>query len=120
MLQWSSCLFATVAMHAYHKRSVAYHHLFLWLTVTSVLFHCEHHPVVRIVDKILAHLSFILVLFDTPKAIADDALWLLIFPLTAASFWFAQSFWPDRSEQLHCALHAVGVCGMHVYLAILY
>ena len=120
MLQWSSCLFATVVMHAYYKRCVAYHHVFLWLTVTSLLFHCLHEPVVRVADKIMAHLAYILVVFDTPKAAADDAMWLLIFPLLAGCAWFSQSLWPDRSEQLHLALHLVGVCGMHVYLWVLY
>ena len=120
MLQWSSCLFATVVMHAYYKQCVAYHHVFLWLTVSSLLFHCQHDPVVRVVDKFIAHLAYFLVMFDTPKAAADNALWLLVFPFTAACAWFSQSFWPDRSEQLHLAVHLVGVCGMHVYLWFLY
>lgn len=122
MLQWSSCLFATVVMHAYYKRCVAYHHVFLWLTVSSLLFHCQPDPVrvVRVIDKSLAHLAYVLVMFDTPRAVAGNATWLLLFPLTAGCAWFSQSFWPDRSKQLHLALHTVGVCGMHVYLWVLY
>ena len=88
MLEWSSCLFATVVMTAYYKQSVVYHHTFLLLTVSSILFHCLHHPVVRLVDKVLAHLSYILVVLDTPKALAINAGWLLIFPFLAGCAWF--------------------------------
>ena len=120
MLQWSSCLFSTIVMHAYHRQCTAYHHAFLLLTVSSILFHCEHHTVVRRVDKVLAHLVYCLVLSDTPTAYGRDAMWLLVFPFMAGCAWFAQSFWPERSDQLHLALHLIGVCGMHVYLGVLY
>ena len=120
MLKYSSCLFATIVAHAYYRRCVAYHHVFLLLTVSSILFHCLHDPVVRRVDECLAHLAYILVVLDTPKALADDALWLLAFPIISGCAWFGQSFWPERSEQLHLALHLTAVCGMHVYLSVLY
>ena len=107
-------------MHAYHRQCVTYHHAFLLLTVTSILFHCEHHPVVRRVDKVLAHLVYALVLSDTPTAYARGVLWLLVFPMAAGCAWFAQSFWPERSDRLHLALHLISVCGMHAYLGVLY
>lgn len=104
-------------MHAYHLRCTAYHHLFVLLTMTSILFHCEHHPVVRRIDKFLAHLAYIFVIFDTPKALsADDVRWLLVFLVVSACAWFGQSLFPERREQLHLLLHLTGVCGMHVYL----
>ena len=120
MLEWSSCLFATVVGHAYYKMCVEYHHVFLLLTVSSILFHCKHDPVVRVVDKFLAHLVFIMVVCDTPLAVDADAVWLLVFPGIAACLWIAQSFWPGKRDELHLALHLVGVLGMHVYLAVLY
>lgn len=120
MLEYSSCLFATVVLHAYHRQTVAYHHAFLALTVTSILYHSLHHPVVRVLDKIMAHGTYALVLLDTPKALADNAGWLLAFPLAAACAWFGQSCLWERRETLHLALHLFGVCGMHVYLAVLY
>jgi hypothetical protein len=120
MLEWSSCLFGTVVVHAYQRRCTVYHHSFLLLTVTSILFHCQHHCVVRVVDKALAHLVFALVILDTPKALEKHAPWLLTFPLMAGCAWFAQSFWPERSDFLHLALHLIGVFGMHVYLWFLY
>jgi hypothetical protein len=120
MLHWSSCLFATVVVHSYYIRSAEYHHVFLLLTVSSLLFHCLHHPVVRVIDKFLAHLAYALVVLDTPKAIDAHALWLLVFPVMAACAWFGQSFWPEHSSWLHLLLHVVGVVGMHVYLWVLY
>jgi uncharacterized membrane protein len=120
MLHWSSCLFATVVLHAYHIQCVGYHHVFLMLTVSSLLFHCLHHPVVRVVDKFLAHLAYVMVVFDTPKALAADALWLLVFPVMSACAWFGQSFWPERKDPLHLGVHLIGVCGMHAYLEVLY
>ena len=120
MLQWSSCLFATIVLHAYYKVCWEYHHVFLLLTVSSILFHCQHHPVVRNVDKVLAHVAFGLVIADTPLAVKEDVIWLLAFPGMTACLWFAQTFWPGRSEQLHLALHLASVLGMHVYLAVLY
>ncbi len=102
------------------ERRCFHHHTFLLLTVSSILFHCQHHEVVRKVDKVLAHLSYILVLLVTPKALAVDAAWLLVFPFLAGCAWFGQSFLPERSDQLHLALHLIGVCGMHVYLSVLY
>lgn len=121
MLQWSSCLFATIVIHAYHRQCTAYHHVFLLLTVTSILFHCEHHPVVRWIDKFLAHLAYILVIFETPKAVdADGVRWLLVFPVVAACAWFGQSLFPNWGDQLHLVLHLTGVCGMHMFLIGLY
>ena len=120
MLHWSSCLFSTVVVHAYYRRSAVYHHVFLMLTVSSLLFHCLHHPVVRVVDKFIAHLAYVLVALDTPRAIAAEALWLLVFPAMAAGAWFGQSFRPEWSNSLHLGLHLIGVCGMHVYLGVLH
>ena len=120
MLQWSSCLFATIVIHTYYKACQEYHHVFLLLTVSSVLFHCLHHPVVRVVDKGLAHVAYGLVIADTPLAFNADALWLLAFPGMTVALWFAQSFWPEKREELHLGLHLVSVLGMHVYLTVLY
>ncbi len=120
MLQWSSALFSTVVLHAYYRWCEVYHHVFLLLTVTSLLFHCEHHPVVRVIDKALAHFVFALVLLDTPLAFEKQAVWLLLFPCLAGCAWVAQSFWPEISDKLHLALHITGVCGMHMYLCLLY
>ena len=119
-LHLSSCLFATVVAHAYYRRVESYHHIFLALTVSSILFHTTHGEIIRRVDKILAHLSYIMVVMDTPKTVAANAQWLLIFPLVSACLWFGQSFFPNSRDWMHFGLHLAGVCGMHVYLLVLY
>ena len=121
MLRLTSCLFATVVAHAFHVRSMTYHHVFLAVTVLSVLFHCTQSKMIGLVDKIVAHLAFLLVLTDTRMAIHRGKGWLLVFPTWAAIFWFAQSFVsPARRSGLHAMLHLTGVVGLHVYLHELY
>lgn len=120
MLEISSCLFATIVLHGFYLKCVVYHHIFLALTVTSILFHCQHHPVVKAIDKFLAHLAFVLVLLDTPKVIETKNEWLLLFPIMSVCSWFGQSVWPEKSEIMHLALHLIAVYGMHMYLYVLY
>lgn len=119
-LHLSSCLFATIVVHAYYRQVESYHHMFLALTVTSILFHTTHGKVIRKVDKILAHLSFIMIVMDTPKTIAADSQWLLVFPFSAACLWFGQSLFESSKEWMHFGLHLTGVVGLHVYLWVLY
>jgi hypothetical protein len=119
-LHLSSCLFSTIVVHAYYLRMESYHHIFLALTMSSVLFHTTHGEIIRRVDKILAHVSYIMVIMDTPKAVESNTQWILVFPFLAACAWFSQSLLPDRKDTLHFCLHLIGVTGMHVYLNVLY
>ena len=41
MLRFTSCLFATVVIHAYHVQHVAYHDIFLLVSVLSIAFRCS-------------------------------------------------------------------------------
>lgn len=120
MLHLTSCLFATIVVHAYYRRAAVYHHAFLLLTVSSILFHLTHGEAIRILDKALAHATFVMVVLDTPKAIAAGAQWLLCFPLCASVAWFAQSALPLMRDDLHLCLHLVALAGMHTYLRRLY
>lgn len=116
-LHHTAALFSTIVAHAFWLRLAVHHHVFLMLTVSSLLFHTLHDPFIRVIDKALAHVAFAVVLCDTRLAIAP---WILMFPLCAAFFWFAQSFWPQQSKTLHVLLHLCGVLGVHVYFYILY
>lgn len=122
MLHLSSCLFATVVAHAFYRRAVVYHHAFLLLTVSSILFHLTHGEAIRIADKALAHATFVMVLLDTPKALLARAGWLLVFPLGVAALWFAQSAQPEPqlARELHLGVHLLALAGMHAYLRVLY
>ena len=119
-LHLSSCLFATIVVHAYYRHHVVYHHAFLGLTVSSILFHTTHYELVRRLDKLLAHVCYIIVVTDTPKALAAEQQFLLCFPFFAACAWFAQTFIPSKKDELHLCLHLIGVVGMNFYLLLLY
>jgi hypothetical protein len=116
MLALSSCLFATIVLHAYMRRLAWLHHVFLALTVSSVLFHATHGSVVRVLDKGLAHLAFGLVLLDTGRVWREGNAWLLVFPATVLGLWALQCAWPERRRDLHFALHLVSLAGMHAFL----
>ena len=116
MLHLTSCLFATIVVHAYHLKVTSYHHLFLAVTVLSILFHATRSPTVGIIDKLTAHFGFLVVLTDTRLAIERGKSWILAFPMWVVVFWFAQSLLPARSMQLHALLHLTVVAGMHAYL----
>ena len=125
MLHLSSCLFSTVVLHAYYLRCQDYHHLFLGLTVTSLLFHTIGGERIRIADKALAHLCFVRNLFDMRTAIMARGRhgWLLLFPIGVASLWFGQGLFSPQSEtrnRMHLALHILSVVGLHVHLHTLY
>lgn len=123
MLRWTSLLFATVVLHAYDARCVWYHHAFLLLTLTSVLFHCTHAPWVRIVDKSVAHATFFMVVVgDWDRAQSNGQQWLLAFPMLVACLWGAQSFCASvqLKTRMHAWLHVVSVVGLHAFLDRLY
>ena len=119
-LHLSSCLFATIVIHSYYRQVTSYHHMFLVLTMSSILFHTTHGETIRRIDKMLAHITYIMVVMDTPKAIATKTQWLLIFPFMVICMWFGQSLVPTQRDRMHVGLHLAAVVGMHVYLAVLY
>ena len=120
MLRFTSCLFGTVVVHAYYRRLEVYHHLFLLVTILSILYHCTHQRHVARLDKGVAHACFVFILRDTYTACEKGALWLLLFPLSVLVCWFGQSFAPSASDKLHAALHILTVAGLHCYLRVLY
>ena len=119
-LQISSCLFATIVVHTYYRQMGIYHHIFLALTVTSILFHTTHTEIIRILDKILAHMCFILIVMDTPKAVEAKSQWLLIFPFIVLCLWVGQSLITNQRVWMHFWLHMTSVVGVHAYLWTLY
>jgi hypothetical protein len=120
LLQYTACLFSITVLHAYHLQITSYHHAFLLVTVLSILYHCTHEPWLHKLDKVVAHLAFVFILSDTPRAVAHQATWLLVFPLSVVVFWVAQAWWPGRVQELHAALHCVAVAGLSAYMHTLY
>jgi len=126
MLQYTSCLFATVVVSAYHHpnagffRATCYHHLFLLVTMLSILFHCTRGPRIGVADKLCAHAAFaFVVVYDSRQAIESGAGWLLLFPAAVAGLWVGEFLWPARAERLHACLHIVTVVGVNCYLGVL-
>jgi hypothetical protein len=120
LLQYTACLFAVTVLHAYHMQIMSYHHTFLLVTVLSILYHCTHEPWLHKLDKLVAHLAFVFILSDTPRAVAHQAVWLLAFPASVLMLWVAQGRWPERAHDLHAALHCVAVMGLSAYMHTLY
>ena len=116
MLSHTSCLFATVSLHAFYTRNSEYHHLFLLVTLLSILFHTTQHPTVRQLDTAVAHIAFAFMLLETYSAAMAQQTWLLLFPLAVAALWLLQRPFPAQQNQLHACLHCVSVVGLHAFL----
>ena len=114
-LHITSCLFATVPVHAFYANNHVYHHLFLFVTVTSILFHTTHDPIIKKIDTTAAHFAFLFMLWETHKD------WrLAVFPAAVACLWLLQGPLRDLQNDLHAGLHIVSVIGLHFYLWVLY
>jgi hypothetical protein len=125
MLHITSCLFATVVVRAYYLDLAVYHHLFLVVTVLSLLFHCTHHAVWRVADKCAAHGSFLYILLnDSPLAFEMGKAWVVLFPLSVAVLWFGQSslsrLLSVSTDTVHAILHVMAAAGLHFYMHELY
>jgi hypothetical protein len=121
-LIFSSCLFSTVVIHAYHRQSEVYHHIFLAVTILSIIFHCTHNPIIRYIDKVLAHTIFIFIIMDTYYSTKDkntpSNTTLAIFPAFIGCAWCIQSWIPSHAHIFHFILHIVAILGVNYLLFI--
>jgi len=120
MLEYTSCLFASVVIHAYYSRLQVYHHLFLTVTILSILNHSTRDPTVNVIDTVLAHLAYVWILLETPFVIAKGAFWLVLFPICVGGLWITEAHQTLEREEIHAALHCVSVVGLHAYMYVLY
>ena len=120
MLRFTSCLIGTVVLHAYHLRLEEYHHLFLGVTVFSILFHSTQLAIARVIDKCLSHAAFLFILCQSRAVVRMGHPWLFFFPASVLICWFGQSFAPDRRTQLHVLLHISSIAGLHCYMHALH
>ena len=118
MLQYSSALYLTVVLHAFHARNALYHHVFLVVAYCSALFYAQ--PAVRstswldLADAMCAHAGFVCVALD-PRGVRHP--WLLLFPAATAALWLGQRGRSrDTQDRLHVCLHVISVVGLHCYL----
>jgi hypothetical protein len=116
LLVATSCLFTTVPLHAFYARSSAYHHIFLLVTVLSILFHTTQHSVLRKIDTVVAHMAYLFMLWESYNAIMAHQAWLVVFPLAVAVLWVLQRPFPAQQNKLHAGLHCVSIIGLHAFL----
>jgi hypothetical protein len=114
MFVYTSCLFATIVVHAFYAQHALYHHIFLCVALCSVMRYLSDNRHIHIIDNSIAHLAFVSVCCDrTPYHMP----WLLVFPAAVALLWVTEKvFLPQHANVLHLALHLVTVIGLHFYL----
>ena len=115
-LQVTSCLFATIVFHAYSLHCTVHHHVFLLVTVFSILFHTTHERTIAILDKFTAHLAFLIILLDLPLAIDTGNAWITLFPVGVLVLWCTEFVYTERRTELHVCLHLVSIVGVHFFL----
>jgi len=127
-LQISSALFGTVVVMAYYAQCPLYHHMFLLVTVFSVWFHTTHDPWIAVMDKVIAHMAFIMVVCLEGPRLMGGAWWLGVFPTCVGVLWVWELQLVKKHGQplpaivktLHVCLHATGIVGLHFFLWVLY
>lgn len=119
MLVATSCLFATVVVHAFHAQAWAYHHIFLAVLVLSVMAHGIGDARVMAVDKAVAHMAFMFTVSEG-MCLKEGDWWMWVFPCAVLGLWGVQSLYPHRARQFHVGLHCVSVVGLHLFMAVLY
>jgi hypothetical protein len=114
MLHLTSCLFATVVIHAFYAHHELYHHLFLLVTICSIARYLTDNWWLHLLDAVAAHAACLAVLLDveTPK----DRPWIVVFPWAVVALWVSEQLLPAYANTLHAILHVNTVVGMHVYL----
>ncbi len=120
MLEYTSCFFAAVAIHAYASCVPSYQYVFQLVTVLSVWHHTSSSAFVAIIDAAMAHAAFLFVLLDSPTIVAKHMEWLFLFPATVLCLWLAEHVYPRWNVLLHAALHVVAATGANAFIYFLY
>jgi hypothetical protein len=115
MLLYTSCLFATIVIHSFYAQHAIYHHVFLGVTMCSIMRYMTDDWLVQRMDTVMAHIAFLSVCCD----LVNRRPWLRLFPGAIALLWMAEGKYPQHADRLHLALHLVTVVGLHLYLCCL-
>ena len=120
MLEYTSCLFATVAVHAYACGVPEYQYMFQLVTIFSILNYTVSNKYIRTMDMVVAHAAFVFVMLDLPTIIKRDLEWLCVFPLAVLALWVAEHVFPHRSNLIHVALHVFAAVGANAFIFFLH
>ena len=115
LLLLTSCLFSSIPLHAFYAQRADYHHIFLIVTILSIMFHGTNDARVRLVDMGMAHMAFVFMVFETLNIVQTKP-YLAFFPCTVLVLWLLQSPFPREKNVLHACLHVVSVFGVHAFL----
>ena len=112
-LAYTSCLFGIPVLVAFALQRPVYHAMFLCVTILSILRWSlpTPSPLLRITDKVVAHLALLLTLFDIPRLLSP---WLIFFPLSVIVLWILEL--STSSLRLHILLHCVASLGATLFI----
>ena len=114
MLLYTSLLFSTIVLHAFYEQQPIYHHVFLAVTICSIVRYTTDLAIIRKIDSLVAHIAFIAVCMDWEAAQHRPA--VVLFPFGVSVLWIAEHVWPLKAIMLHALLHVVSVLGVHCYI----
>ena len=120
MLEYTSCLFATVAVHAFMCDVPKYQFVFQLVTCLSILYRLTNNPWIRVVDMAMAHVAFVFVMLDAPAIVAKGLEWLFVFPAAVLVLWVAEHIFLKWSDLLHAALHVFSAVGANAFILYLH
>ena len=122
-LYYTSFLFGSVVVHAYTVRLAWLHHMYLLVTMLSILNHAkwfDSYPgklIVQTTDKTLAHTIAALLIINIMKTtvcitIAKIGFWYCI-ATVAAIFYVPKDSNSPAAFRWHAVLHTVSTIGTH-------
>jgi len=119
LLQFSSCLFSTISIHAYYKQNHFYHHLFLLITMLSILNHQEESITIKTIDIFIAHYTYFQInISDTPIVIRKKPL-MIIPTVFIPFFYWCEFIYPFYAIEIHFILHIAMIITLHSYLYLI-
>lgn len=129
-LQITSAMMSTIVLSAYYAECIVYHHLFLLVTVFSIWYHCTHDAWIAIIDKCIAHMAFMTVIWIESPKLKKETIWLMLFPAIVLILWICEIWFmkkkreestlilsiPITVQRIHICLHLMGIIGMHCFI----
>jgi len=119
LLQLSSCLFSTLSIHAYYARNPFYHHIFLIITMLSILNHQEYNSIIKMIDIFVAHYAYFQInISDAPLVIRKKPLMVMPSIIIPLLYW-CEFVYPFYEIEIHFILHFLMVATLHSYLYLI-
>jgi hypothetical protein len=130
ILVWTSLYLLTNSIVAYHRDYMLYAFLFLFLTITSVVNHATHHPLINSIDKMAVYAVAIYGAYHIYSRSSWNQLLMLLviistFLVTLVLYEYGlrhskYCFDPDPllSQMYHGYMHIIGSIGHHLVMCL--